>query len=147
METKPVFDVFLSHNTNDKTAVESIAQRLEDDEGLLTWLDKWNLIPGEPWTEAIEQALDASRTCAVFLGAGRIGPWENEEMRAALSIRVRRHEFRVIPVLLPGASLLEPGQLPLFLSRLTWVDLRSGLTDQREFRRLIAGIRGTAPGR
>jgi WD40 repeat protein len=147
MEAKPSFDIFLSHNSKDKTTVEAIAQRLEDDESLRTWLDRWNLIPGEPWQEAIEQALDASRTCAVFLGPGGLGPWENEEMRAALSTRVRHHEFRVIPVLLPGAILPEPGKLPLFLSRLTWVDLRSGLTDQREFRRLVAGIRGTAPGR
>jgi hypothetical protein len=40
MEAKPAFDVFLSHNSKDKTAVEAIAQRLEDDERLLAWLDK-----------------------------------------------------------------------------------------------------------
>jgi WD40 repeat protein len=145
MEAKPEFDVFLSHNSKDKAAVEAIAQRLEDDESLLTWLDKWNLIPGEPWQEAIEQAFAASRTCAVFLGPGGLGPWENEEMRAALKRRVQQPEFRVIPVLLPGASLPEQGRLPMFLSRLTWVDFRSGLTDRQEFRRLVAGIRGEAP--
>jgi WD40 repeat protein/energy-coupling factor transporter ATP-binding protein EcfA2 len=147
METRHSFDVFLSYNSSDKTAVEIIARRLEDEENLRPWLDKWNLVPGEPWQEAIEQDLDASRTCAVFLGREGIGPWENEEMRAALRKRVGETGFRVIPVLLPGASLPERGKLPPFLSGLTWVDFRSALDDPPAFRRLVAGIRGTAPGR
>src|SRR5262249_58044583 len=36
-------------------------------EKLKPWLDIWNLVPGDPWQESREQALDASRTCAVFL--------------------------------------------------------------------------------
>src|SRR5262249_34900213 len=47
----------------------------------------------------------------------------------------------VVPVLLPGATL--PEQLPRFLRRLTWVDLRS---DAEAFHRLVAGIRGVALG-
>jgi hypothetical protein len=147
MESIHLYDVFLSHDSHDKPAVEAIAGQLEDDEKLRPWLDKWNLVPGEPWQEAIEQVLDGSRTCAVFLGPRGIGHWENEEMRAALSKRVRRNGFRVIPVLLLGTSLPEQGRLPLFLSRLTWVDFRSGLDNQSAFRRLVAGFRGHAPGR
>src|SRR5918912_1228628 len=147
MEPSQPFDVFLSHNGRDKVSVEAIARRLVDEEGLRPWLDRWNLIPGDPWQGAIEGALDNSRTCAVFLGAAGIGAWEHEEMRAALSIRVGRDGFRVIPVLLPGATLPEQMKLPLFLSRLTWVDFRNGLDDRAEFRRLVAGIRGTVPGR
>ena len=147
MEEKFSFDVFLSHNSQDKREVEAIARRLVDEEKLKPWLDKWNLIPGEPWQESIERALDESRTCIVFLGVGGIGPWENEEMRAALNIRVRRKGFRVIPVLLTDAKLPEAGMLPLFLSGLTWVDFRSGLDNSTEFRRLVAGIHGIAPGR
>jgi hypothetical protein len=32
------------------------------------WLDKWHLIPGDPWEPAIEKALAESETCAVFVG-------------------------------------------------------------------------------
>ena len=46
--------------------VEALAQRLRD-AGLEPFLDKWHLIPGEPWQEALEDALDQSSTCAVFL--------------------------------------------------------------------------------
>jgi WD40 repeat protein/energy-coupling factor transporter ATP-binding protein EcfA2 len=141
------FDVFLSYERHDNQTVEYIAQRLEGEANLKPWLDKWNLIPGEPWQEALEQALDVSRTCAVFIGPSGIGTWENEEMRSAIDTRVRQADFRVIPVLLPGATLPERGKLPRFLSRLTWVDFRTGLDDDEPFRRLVAGIRGSAPGR
>lgn len=141
------FDVFLSHNSQDKPAVEALARRLEDEAGLRPWLDKWNQIPGDPWQESLEAALDASRACAVFIGPSGIGPWENEEMRSALDIRVSKAGFRVVPVLLPGASPPERGKLPRFLSLLTWVDFRAGLDNKGAFRRLVAGIRGTVPGR
>jgi Novel STAND NTPase 1/TIR domain len=141
------YDVFLSHTSPDKNAVEAIARRLADDAALSPFLDKWHLIPGNPWQEELEQALDTSRTCAVFIGPHGIGPWENIEMRSALDDRIKRTGFRVIPVLLPGAVLPERGTLPRFLSSLTWVDFRSGLQDAEAFRRLVAGIRGQPPGR
>jgi hypothetical protein len=68
-------------------------------------------------------------------------------MRAALDERVRNKLFRVIPVLLPGADPKDEKTLPRFLRRLTWVDFRGGLDDPDPFQRLVAGIRGVAPGR
>ncbi len=138
------YDVFLSHSSRDKPAVEKLARALRD-QGLKPFLDKWHLVPGEPWQEALEDALDQSATCAVFLGPDGIRPWQNEEMRAALDERVQDSDFRVIPVLLEGASKPERKQLPRFLRRLTWVDFRFG-TRAHNLRRLIAGIRGIAPG-
>jgi len=139
------YDVFLSQNSSDKPAVELLAHRLRNI-GLKPWLDKWNLIPGAPWQEAIEDALDACKTVVVFLGPKGIGTWENEEMRSALETRVRDSARRVIPVLLPGAPDPRDRPLPRFLSRLTWVDFRDGLDDEDAFHRLVSGIRGVAPG-
>lgn len=139
------YDVFLSHNSADKPAVEALAQRLVA-AGFRPFLDRWHLIPGQPWQEALEQALDQSRTCVVFLGPNGVGPWENEEMRIALDERTHSPDFRVIPVLLPATPLPERGRLPRFLSRLTWVDFREGLDDTDVFYRLTCGIRGIAPG-
>ena len=82
------YDVFLSHTSGDKDSVERIARRLRAEAQLEPFLDKWHLIPGEPWQEALEEALDQSRTCAVFLGKA-LGPWQNEEMRSALEEQVR----------------------------------------------------------
>ena len=95
------FDVFMSHASVDKPVIEGLARRLVA-EGLRPFLDKWHLVRGTPWQEALELALDESRTCAVFLGS-TLGVIENEEMRAALEERTRNSSFRVIPVLLPDA--------------------------------------------
>jgi hypothetical protein len=141
------YDVFLSHNSADKPAVEELARRLAK-EGLQPWLDKWNLIPGEPWQAAIEDALRDCATCAVFIGPSGAGPWQNEEMRAAIDRRVgeSQGDFRVIPVLLPGAERGERGRLPTFLVATTWVEFRRSLDDEDAFHRLVCGIRGIEPG-
>jgi hypothetical protein len=146
-ERNQSYDVFLSHNSADKPIVEMLATRLQDEASLVLFLDKWHLVPGEPWQEALEKALDESATCAVFLGPSGLGSWENEEMRSALEDRVRKKRFRVIPVLLPGADPKDSRTLPRFLHRVTWVDFRSGIDDAETFHRLVAGIRGETPGR
>ena len=140
------YSVFLSHNSANQAAVEVIARRLREEARLEPFLDTWHLVPGEPWQEALERALDASQTCAVFLGPQGLGTWDNEAMRAALDIRAGAPDFRVIPVLLPGAHLPERGRLPRFLARLTWVDFRAGLDDAHAFHELVCGIQGLAPG-
>lgn len=139
------YDVFLSHHAADKPAVETLAHKLVQ-AGMRPWLDKWNLIPGEPWQEAIEETLDTCQVVAVFLGPNGIGPWENEEMRSALEERARDKSRRVIPVLLSGAQMPEQGSLPRFLRRLTWVDFRNGPNDAEAFRCLVSGIKGEPPG-
>jgi tetratricopeptide (TPR) repeat protein len=141
------FHVFLSHSSADKPAVEALARRLAK-EGIEPWLDKWHLIPGDPWQPAIEGALAESGTCAVFVGPSGFGPWQNEEMRAAIDQRVREsgRRFRVIPVLLPGAERAERSSLPTFLAAATWVEFRDSLEDPDAFHRLVCGIRGLEPG-
>jgi TIR domain len=141
------FHVFLSHSSADKPAVEELARRLAK-EGVQSWLDIWHLIPGNPWQPDIEKALAESETCAAFVGPSGFGPWQNEEMRAAIDRRVRDsgRSFRVIPVLLPGAERAERSSLPTFLAATTWVEFRDSLDDADAFHRLVCGIRGVEPG-
>ncbi len=147
MTNEARYHVFLSHNSADKPAVEELARRLVKD-GIQPWLDTWNLIPGEPWQEAIEEALERCATCAVFIGPSGASPWQNEEMRAAIDRRVREGggRFRVIPVLLPGAERGERSRLPTFLVATTWVEFRRSLDDEDAFHRLVCGVRGVEPG-
>ena len=136
------YDVFLSHNSADKPAVELIANRLQVESGLKPFLDKWHLVPGESWQEALEDALQESATVAVFIGPSGVSPWHNAEMRTAIDRAVStRDEYRLIPVLLPEA---DPESISSFLAQRTWVDFRSGLDDQEAFERLVAGIKGEA---
>src|SRR5204862_3691679 len=54
------FDVFLSHNSEDKPTVVSITEGLRE-RGVNVWLDLWELVPGRPWQEALEEVLLALR--------------------------------------------------------------------------------------
>ncbi|MBC8876079.1 MAG: SpoIIE family protein phosphatase [Planctomycetes bacterium] len=141
------YQAFLSHNSADKPAVEELARRLER-AGISTFLDKWHLIPGESWQPALEQALDESETCVVFVGPSGLGPWQNEEMRVAISRRVSdtSRSFRVIPVVLPGARREHRKRLPAFLVAATWVEFAENLDEEEAFHRLECGIRGIVPG-
>jgi WD40 repeat protein len=142
---KPKFHTFLSHNNADKPAVETLARRLRQ-EGIEPWLDKWNLIPGNPWQEEIEKALDACASCCVFVGTSGIGPWQNEEMRTAINRRITDSTgFRVIPVLLPDSQRPERSKLPEFLTRVTWVEFRHSLDEADSFNRLKCGVLGIPP--
>ncbi|MDY7077181.1 MAG: TIR domain-containing protein [Chloroflexota bacterium] len=143
MAVEPQYHVFLSYSRADEEVVRVIARRLGEEARLRLFLDRWHLIPGAPWQEAIEEALERSETVAVFVGPSGISPWHNEEMRAGLDRAVRdRDDVRIIPVLLPGA---EPKTLPSFLVRRTYVDFRAGLDDADAFARLVAGILGQPP--
>ncbi len=140
--TSAVFDVFLSHNSKDKSAVIELGEALRE-RGVRVWLDAWDLVPGRPWQEAIEAVIETVASAAVLIGHDGIGPWEEPEMRACLDQCVTRR-MPVIPVLLPGAPT-QP-KLPLFLRQVTWVDLRGGLSP-RGLDRLQWGITGIKPGR
>jgi hypothetical protein len=135
------FDVFLSHNSSDKPAVIELGEALRA-RGIRVWLDAWELVPGRPWQEAIEDVISTVATAAVVIGRDGIGPWEEPEMRACLDQCVQR-KMPVIPVLLPGAGAMP--KLPLFLAQVTWVDLRNGLTDDG-LDRLEWGVTGIRPG-
>jgi tetratricopeptide (TPR) repeat protein len=134
------FDVFLSHNSRDKPLVEEIGEHLRARD-LRVWLDKWELRPGFPWQEGIEEGVHQSRSGAVFVGPAGLGSWQEPEMRAFIT-RSRREKVPVIPVLLPGCP--ESPQLTLFLKAFTWVDLRDGITEDG-LALLIWGITGTKP--
>ena len=139
------FDTFLSYNSSDHDAVERLALRLQQ-EGVRTWLDRWNLIPGNPWQDEIEQALESCSTSCILIGPSGLGPWQNAEMRAAIDRRVSKGDFRVIPVLLPGAQRDQRSRYPTFLTQTTWVEFRDALDDHEPIRRLVAGIHGKPPG-
>lgn len=134
------FDVFLSHNSRDKPVVEEIGTWLKG-QGLRVWLDKWELRPGFPWQEGLEEGVQASRAVAVLVGADGLGSWQEPEMRAFIA-RSRRERIPVIPVLLPGCP--ESPQLTLFLEAFTWVDLRDGVNSDG-LARLLWGITGKKP--
>jgi len=123
------YDVFLSHNSDDKLLVEELALRLQDEAGLSPWLDAWHIPGGAQWEAEIERALGSCKTCAVILGEHGWGEYHLREAKAALARRGQHPSFRVIPVFLPGAREEDTEVLPEFFAEIQWVDFRKGLED------------------
>jgi len=134
------FDVFLSYNSNDRSAVINLAKRLIA-YGIKVWLDVWELRPGEAWQQAFENYINCIGAVAVLVGSDGIGSWQSHETRAYLSEFIER-KMPVIPVLLKNCPAVP--KLPLFLKHFSWVDLRDPINDEG-FYRLVWGITGKKP--
>jgi TIR domain len=140
------FDIFLSHNSADKPPVECIAKKLQA-AGLVPWLDKWCLVPGQAWQYGLANALRGCATCGVFVGENGLGDWAREELLVAQERATRDPDFRLIPILLPGVpDPFDYSKLPPFLTQRTWVDFRRGLEESQPLRTLINAIQGLPPG-
>lgn len=139
-----IYDVFLSHSHADAEFVEKIGALLEDEKGLKAWLDKWVVVPGGSFQQAIAKGLNETRSCAVFLGSKTEGGWFQMEYEAALNRQAEEKGFRVIPVLLPGA---DPASVNVFLKLNDWVDFRAEKDFDYALHRLTSGVKGVAPGR
>ena len=139
-ELQGSYDVFFSYHTRDHAAVERVA-RLLHERGIQVFLDRWYLAAGQPWPQALEQALASCGAVAVFLGAEGLGPWQQRERDLALDRQGRDPGFPVIPV------LLSPADPALGFLRLnTWVDLSAGAADEAALEILAAAIRRQPPG-
>ena len=136
-------EVFLSYHSPDRPDLLRIREQLAA-RGIVTFLDRDNLVAGMPWPQALEQALGRADAVAVFLGGHGFGLWQKREMGYALDKQVREEQagrsFPVIPVLLQGS---DPAAGFLFLN--TWIDLRRDVGDPEAIEALAKAIRGGAP--
>ncbi|MEZ0275644.1 MAG: TIR domain-containing protein, partial [Roseimicrobium sp.] len=142
------YDVFLSHNSKDKTFVRGLANWLSD-HGVRHYLDEQVLLPGDVLTEKLGAAMEASRSAIVCIGPHGEGPWHREEMdtllNRAIKISRSKNEFRLIPVLLPNA---DTSKLKWFLETRLWCDLSNGIagsgTELQRLKQAILGEKGSA---
>jgi small GTP-binding protein len=130
------FDVFLCHNSIDKPAVADIGELLKR-KGILPWLDKWEIAPGQRWQRELDKQIKNVKSAAIFLGENGIGPWQDLEQEALIR-RVVSNRCSVIPVILPSCKRVP--ELPTFLEGLNWVDFRKAEPDPMD--QLIWGITG-----
>ena len=133
------FDVFLCHNSEDKSSVRALNTELKQ-LGIRTWFDEEQLPPGRAWQELLETQIKEIGSVAIFVGESGTGPWQDLEMRAFLNEFVRRR-CAVIPVILGDCKAVP--QLPLFISQLTWVDFRKDTPPPVD--QLLWGITGKKP--
>ena len=88
-------DVFFSYNWRDHATVEAVARTMRE-RGLTPFLDRWYLVPGRPWPEALEEALNNCQAVSVFLGRHGMGAWQQREKDLALNRQARDSAFQVI---------------------------------------------------
>jgi len=142
-KTRPSHDVFLSHHRADREAARRVAEALHG-QGLKAFLPETGLDPERDWREQLEAALRDSAACVVLVGPGSLGEWERQDLRLARSLS-SAGTLRLVPVLLPGLpDPFDPTVLPDFLASRAWVDLRTGLDDERAVRDLLRVARGTS---
>lgn len=119
------FDVFLCHKN--KQEVKKVGEELKE-QGILPWLDEWELQPGLPWQAVLEKQMKKIKASAVFVGKDGVGPWRDMELQAFLrQFMTREQKCPIIPVILPDCK--DVPQLPIFLEGMTWVDFREQVPD------------------
>jgi hypothetical protein len=124
-KTKP--HVFLSHVREDAPRVERLAADPEA-RSIATWIDRYQIKPGQRWQEAIEEAI---RSGAFFVAcfsqayAGRARSYMNEELSIAIEeVRLRPEEVSwFIPIRLDDCKIpdrrIGPG---LGIRSFQWLD-------------------------
>ena len=133
------FDAFFSYNSRDRAAVTELASRLEHD-GVRIWLDATALAPGAEWRPQTEAAFARATTVVLFVGPSGIGPQQNAELETALSRKTEQGDrFRLIPVILPGAS---QEHVPLDVRRYLWIDFGPSLDNPVAYQQLRNAILG-----
>ena len=105
--------VFLSHCSADATSADAVARLLRN-AGLPVWLDLDQLSPGDLWQPALEAALKASTHFVVWVGPAGVQRWVDREVRFAVDRNTLDSNYRVIPLLGPGAN---EDALPPFLKQ------------------------------
>ena len=138
---KGMFDVFLAHNSLDKSQI-MILYKLLNNSGIKTWLDEEEIRPGTSFQDAIQAAIPLSKSVAMCIGLDGLGPVQIMELRASMN-RFLYLGIPVIPVLLPGIEQI-PDSL-LFLKELRWVKFQT-IEDEEALKKLIWGITGVKPG-
>lgn len=151
-ESAFAFDVFVSHNSDERIAVAELCERLRDEGKLRPWRDQDSIQPGAEWERSIRTALASCPCCAVLFGPQGWGRYHFLEAALAFRGLGERPGFRVIPVLLPGALESDFDKAPTEneeevkalagLKSLQWIDFRKGLDADEAFLKLMAAIQG-----
>lgn len=120
-DSRKVYDVFLSHNTEDRKLVEDIGDRLKQKWGLHCWFDEWCLGEDNVFDE-IEKQAQTVKSIAIFVSKHGIGKFQKKEIEVFLVAKDRRgsqNPLKIIPVILRDC---DTSQVPLFITAYKWVD-------------------------
>jgi len=99
------YDVFLSHNSQDKPRVRRLAEELRD-AGLRVWFDELVIKPGDDIYLAVERGLEAARAQVLCLSPAALGSeWVALERSTVIFRDPTNAGRRFIPLLLADCEL------------------------------------------
>ncbi|MBF8271854.1 MAG: WD-repeat protein [Magnetococcales bacterium] len=130
------YDVFLSHDSRDKVAVEKLANRLKQD-GLRVWFDAWVIKPGDSIPLLIRKGFETSRVMVLVLSRHFAGAkWSQMELGTAISRDPTNEERRFIPL------RLDDSKIPDILIQYGYVDY----CQENGYQQLLAACKRNTAG-
>jgi hypothetical protein len=118
----PIHDIFLSHNSTDKTWTERLATALEADKSgppLKIFFDKWDIRPGSDIPAELEAGIQNSRYVGLVLSPEALASnWVSLERSTAIYRDPTARAQRLIPLLHRTCVI------PDMLARLSYIDFR-----------------------
>ena len=104
MRKGDAYDVFLSYSRSDAAFAKQLYDWLRDKQGLRPFIDSVDLVPGQRWMPAIEDAIARAGAVAILFGKDGMGDTQQYERETAVVRQTHEPEFPVVPVLLPGCG-------------------------------------------
>ncbi len=106
------FDVFLSHNAQDKPRVRRLAERLKA-AGVRVWLDEWVIQAGDIIALKVDEGLEQSRVLLLCISPAALASgWVALERSTAVHRDPANAGRRFIPLLLGDCALPDIGTHP-----------------------------------
>ena len=134
-----IYDVFISHNSQDKPIVKDLANRLEAD-GLKVWLDEWEILAGDSILSKVEHGLSKSRHVVYMMSDNSINSnWVTLERLTPMFNDPLNNSRRLLPV------LLEDTIIPDMIKQFYYIDWRKG--EEHEYKKLLAACKDEKPPR
>jgi TIR domain len=131
------FDVFLAHNSQDKSQVQEIANKLKE-KGLVPWLDKEQILGGDSIPQKVTLGLGQSKAAIFFIGLQGLGKFQEVWELDTLIMLCSQQGIPIIPVLLPGVNQL-PSCLLMFAGK-KWIQFKSSINELTSLDLLIRSI-------
>lgn len=115
--------VFLSHSSNDKSIVVSVALDLKE-RGIETWLDAFDILPGESIVSKINQGLNDCEFVLLFLSKNSVkSNWVTKEWETIFWDEVNSNKIKIIPI------KLEDCEIPKILKTKKYIDFSKDYND------------------
>ena len=127
------FDVFLCHNSEDKSQIKIIARQLREN-SIIPWLDEDKFIGGDEWQKKLYKIINKTSIAFIFLGNHGIGKWQHEEIDHLHTRFIKNGRVYpiIVPVLLPGVKEV-PDEVKDYLNKFQ----RISITDINDINKFL----------